>query len=141
MEIDAEVAIPHFSPLSIDSAYGALSDGGVCDSPGMVAINMMDQTSPPTAQTHVYPSLYSAQKRSLSDPNFLIQQGYTVNSNPGVPYYMDESIDLDTIEMLLNSSEPLTAADLGPPPMPVRLTRLDEEPPKHKVLYDKRVLR
>ena len=131
MEIEAEMAMARYSPLSVDS-YGAVSDGGVSDSAAILTINMMDQTSPPRVQTHVRPPLYSAQTRSLSDPNFL-HQHQLVNASPGVPYCIDDSmIDFDAIEALA-LLEP--HSDLGPPPMPVRLTRLDEEPPKNKVCY------
>lgn len=130
MDFEAEMAVARFSPES----YSAMSDGGVSDSPGMVTINMIDQTSPPRPQTHVHPPLYSAQTRSLSDPNFLLHQQQFVNSSPGVPYCMDDTtIDFDAIDLeALALLEPLS--DLGPPPVPVRLARLEEEPPKHKVI-------
>lgn len=127
MEIDAEATFVNFSsPISTDSCSpNTGTDNGM-------AFGVTDHTMLPS-----YPPLstYGTMAEKLFDPSFP-NNHFAVNHHlhlhpampgPGNTAY-DEAIDLESIEMLLNEPFP----DLGPPPVPIRLPRQDEEPPRIK---------
>ena len=106
------MVLHYHSPLSVESAY---SGGGDT----LMSVVTMEQMNPPTPMSQPLPYVENF------DMGFPLPLNHAMGNSQGY----EDGLDLDSIEMLLNS-EPLS--DLGPPPMPVRLPRLDEEPPRSK---------